>query len=63
MRTGASFEWYLRTFYNTTLDNIPESQSDSYRNEFEIWQEASGEDKRKMWPTRLHTYGDIEERE
>lgn len=58
---GASFEWYLRTFYNLNINEISDHQIDSYRSEFEIWQDASGKDKAKMWPVGTRTYSDTED--
>lgn len=61
MNTPATFEWYLKTFYNLNINDVPDDQVDKYRTEFEIWKDASGKDKKKMWPIRTNYFEDIEE--
>jgi hypothetical protein len=48
---GTSFEWYMKTFHSELAhEELSDEDYEFYRNEFEIWQESSGHDKRKMWP-------------
>ena len=63
-KPGATFEWYMKTFYSSVnAETLSDDDLDRYMSEFEIWQDASGENKRKMWPTRTKSYTDLEERE
>ena len=47
----------------SNAETLSDDDLDRYMSEFEIWQDASGENKRKMWPTRTKSYTDFEERE
>jgi hypothetical protein len=53
---NVSFEWYLKTFRSIHLSELTEEEYDTYHDEFEIWLESSGRDKRRMWPiSETHT--------